>query len=293
MRWFCEMVGYPAGLGGRHPDDRRLALELLRGRHGAARAAAGELPLGDDLRLRPGAPLDPEGGDARRLPRGERPGDPVATSASASGSTPLERAIARRPAQRAPSRSSSSATPARPTPARSTTSRPSRTSPRRERLWFHVDAAYGGFFVLTERGRRASRRHRARGLDRARPAQEPLPALRDRLRSSCATRETLKRAHTRSRPTTCPPMQEDPDLPDFNLALARSSRATGGACASGSRSRCTASGPSARTSTRSSTSPRWAAEELRQIPGIEILAEPQLSIVAFRLRAAGARRGGA
>jgi aromatic-L-amino-acid decarboxylase len=28
---------------------------------------------------------------------------------------------------------------------------------------------------------------------------------------------------------------------------------------------------------------RWATEELRKIPGIEILAEPQLSIVAFRL----------
>jgi aromatic-L-amino-acid decarboxylase len=33
---------------------------------------------------------------------------------------------------------------------------------------------------------------------------------------------------------------------------------------------------------------RWAAEELRTIPGIEILAEPQLSIVAFRLRRPGA-----
>jgi aromatic-L-amino-acid decarboxylase len=28
---------------------------------------------------------------------------------------------------------------------------------------------------------------------------------------------------------------------------------------------------------------RWACERLREIPGIEILAEPQLSIVAFRL----------
>jgi aromatic-L-amino-acid decarboxylase len=31
----------------------------------------------------------------------------------------------------------------------------------------------------------------------------------------------------------------------------------------------------------------WAAEELRKIPGIEILAEPQLSIVAFRWRVEG------
>ena len=31
----------------------------------------------------------------------------------------------------------------------------------------------------------------------------------------------------------------------------------------------------------------WAAEELRRIPGVEILAEPQLSIVAFRLRRPG------
>ncbi|HEY7574842.1 MAG TPA: decarboxylase, partial [Thermoanaerobaculia bacterium] len=31
----------------------------------------------------------------------------------------------------------------------------------------------------------------------------------------------------------------------------------------------------------------WATEELRKTPGIEILAEPQLSIVAFRLRPDG------
>jgi aromatic-L-amino-acid decarboxylase len=31
----------------------------------------------------------------------------------------------------------------------------------------------------------------------------------------------------------------------------------------------------------------WATEELRRIDGMEILAEPQLSIVAFRLRPAG------
>jgi aromatic-L-amino-acid decarboxylase len=33
---------------------------------------------------------------------------------------------------------------------------------------------------------------------------------------------------------------------------------------------------------------RWAAERLREIPKVEILAEPQLSIVAFRLAVPGA-----
>ena len=32
---------------------------------------------------------------------------------------------------------------------------------------------------------------------------------------------------------------------------------------------------------------RWAAAELRTIPDVEILAEPQLSIVAFRIRRRG------
>jgi aromatic-L-amino-acid decarboxylase len=35
----------------------------------------------------------------------------------------------------------------------------------------------------------------------------------------------------------------------------------------------------------------WATEELRGIPGVEILAEPQLSIVAFRWRGEGYNEG--
>ncbi len=48
----------------------------------------------------------------------------------------------------------------------------------KEKLWFHVDGAYGGFFLLTEEGRRAMR-----GIERAdsivaRPAQGPFSPVR-------------------------------------------------------------------------------------------------------------------
>ena len=45
-------------------------------------------------------------------------------------------------------------------------------------LWLHVDAAYGGFFMLTEHGRRTLGGHRALAVGRTRPAQGAVSAIR-------------------------------------------------------------------------------------------------------------------
>jgi aromatic-L-amino-acid decarboxylase len=79
-----------------------------------------------------------------------------------------------------------------------------------------------------------------------------------------------------------PPMQDDPDLVDFNLVSPELSRDWRGLrvwlpiAMHGI-------GPFRRNLEEKLELTRWATEELRKIPNIEILAEPQLSIVAFRL----------
>jgi aromatic-L-amino-acid/L-tryptophan decarboxylase len=155
---------------------------------------------------------------------------------------------------------------------------------RREGLWFHADAAYGGFFVLTERGRR-----RLSGLERADSiALDPHKGLFLPYGTGCLlVREVgaLKRAHAVSA-DYMPPMQSDADLPDYNLMSPELSRDWRGLrvwfpiAMHGI-------GPFRRNLDEKLDLALRAAEELRTIPGVEILAEPQLSIVAFRLRRDG------
>jgi aromatic-L-amino-acid/L-tryptophan decarboxylase len=152
------------------------------------------------------------------------------------------------------------------------------------RLWLHVDAAYGGFFALTERGRQAMR-----GLERADsltldphkglflPYGNGALLLRDP--------EALRRAHG-THADYMPPMQDDPDLVDFceiSPELSRDFR--------GLRAwlpiKLHGIGVFRRQLDEKLDLARWAAAELEKIPGVEVLAEPTLSLVVFRLTRPG------
>ncbi|MGH9364281.1 MAG: pyridoxal phosphate-dependent decarboxylase family protein, partial [Thermoanaerobaculia bacterium] len=151
----------------------------------------------------------------------------------------------------------------------------------REGLWLHADAAYGGFFVLTERGRRA-----LSGLARADSiALDPHKSLFLPYGSGCLLvrePEALKRAHALSA-DYMPSMQKDPDLVDFNLISPELSRDWRG-LRIWLPIKMHGIEPFRKSLDEKLDLALWAAQELRAIPGIEIVAEPQLSIVAFRFK---------
>lgn len=154
----------------------------------------------------------------------------------------------------------------------------------RERLWFHVDGAYGGFFLLTERGRA-----RMAGVERSDSITlDPHKSLFLPYGiGSLLVRDgdALKRAHALSA-VYLPSMQEDPDLVDFNQISPELSRSWRGLRV-WLPIKMHGIGPFRRNLDEKLDLAQWATEELRKIPGIEILAEPQLSIVAFRLMREG------
>jgi aromatic-L-amino-acid/L-tryptophan decarboxylase len=154
----------------------------------------------------------------------------------------------------------------------------------REGLWFHVDAAYGGFFLLAPEGREVLRgisRSDSVVLDPHKSLFLPYGTGSLLVRDG----DALRRAHALSA-DYMPEMQQDPDFVDFNLVSPELSRDWRGLrvwlpiAMHGI-------GPFRRNLQEKLELTRWATEELRKIPGIEILAEPQLTIVAFRLARAG------
>ena len=154
----------------------------------------------------------------------------------------------------------------------------------RERLWFHVDGAYGGFFLLTERGRSrmaGAERSDSITLDPHKSLFLPYGVGSLLVRDG----DALKRAHALSA-AYLPSMQEDPDLVDFNQISPELSRSWRGLRV-WLPINMHGIGPFRANLDEKLDLAAWAADELRRTPGVEILAEPQLSIVAFRWRGEG------
>jgi aromatic-L-amino-acid decarboxylase len=155
---------------------------------------------------------------------------------------------------------------------------------QRESLWFHVDAAYGGFFLLTEEGRR-----KMAGIERSDSlVLDPHKGLFLPYGTGALVvrgGDALKRAHALSA-DYMPSMQEDPDLVDFNLLSPELSRDFRGLRVWLPLSLHGAA-PFRHNLEEKLALARYAADELRKVAGVEILAEPQLSILAFRLRRPG------
>jgi len=151
-------------------------------------------------------------------------------------------------------------------------------------MWMHVDAAYGGFFMLTERGRLVMRgiaRSDSVTLDPHKGLFLPYGTGSLLVRDGSA----LERAHSVFA-DYMPPMQEEESFVDFcqlSPELSRSFR--------GLRAwlpiKVNGIEPFRRNLDEKLDLARWATEQLRQIDDIEIVAEPQLSLLAFRLNRPG------
>ena len=152
---------------------------------------------------------------------------------------------------------------------------------KKHNLWFHVDGAYGAFFMLTERGRKAMR-----GIELAdsvildphktlfQPYGTGAVVVRD------AT--TLRRAFS-SHADYLPDMQQEEELVDFceiSPELSRDFR--------GLRVwlpiKLFGIEPFIEQLDEKLDLIELVTDELRKIDGIEIVAEPQLTINAFRFR---------
>jgi aromatic-L-amino-acid decarboxylase len=150
----------------------------------------------------------------------------------------------------------------------------------RHRLWLHVDAAYGGFFALTARGKRA-----LAGLERADSITlDPhkslfLPYGTGALVVRSA--EKLRKAHALEA-SYMPPMQSDDDFTDFcdlGPELSRDFR--------GLRVwlplKMHGAGVFREALDEKLELAASACEAVRAMPHVEIVAEPQLSLFAFRV----------
>lgn len=155
---------------------------------------------------------------------------------------------------------------------------------RDEGLWMHVDGAYGGFFMLTARGQEA-----LRGMERADSITlDPHKGLfLPYGTGSLLVRdgEALRRAHSIFA-DYMPVMQHDADFIDFCDVSPELSRDFRGLRAWLPIKLFGIDAFRASLDEKLDLA-RWATDQLREEPDMEILAEPRLSLTAFRLAPAG------
>jgi aromatic-L-amino-acid decarboxylase len=147
---------------------------------------------------------------------------------------------------------------------------------RQHGLWLHVDGAYGGFFLLTERGRRV-----LRGIELADSlVLDPHKSLfLPNGTGALLVRDAGALRRTHSTIADYLPQGRDVDPAVMSPELTRPFR--------GLRVwlplKMHGIGPFREALEEKLVLAREAAEELKTIAGIEVVAEPQLSTLAFRL----------
>ena len=151
----------------------------------------------------------------------------------------------------------------------------------RQGLWFHIDAAYGGFFALTERGRQ-----RLAGMELADSITlDPHKSLFVPYGTGCLLVKDLnklRRAHSVGA-DYMPKIQDDPERIDFSEIspeLSRSFRGLGVWLPI----KMVGVDPFRAALDEKLDLAQWITEQLRTVEGLDIVAEPQLSTLAFRLR---------
>jgi len=159
----------------------------------------------------------------------------------------------------------------------------------REGMWFHVDGAYGAFFAMTERGRAAMR-----GIERADSLTlDPHKGLFLPYGTGCLLvrdQGALRRAHA-TFADYMPVMQHDADFVDFcdiSPELSRDFR--------GLRVwlpiKLFGIDAFRDALDEKLDLARWATDRIREIPHLRIVAEPELSLVAFRFEPPGVEGDG-
>ena len=147
--------------------------------------------------------------------------------------------------------------------------------------WLHVDAAYGGFFAMTERGRAVMS-----GLGRADSITlDPHKGLFMPYGTGCLLVrdvQALRRTHA-MQAAYMPAMQTDPDLVDFcELGPELSREARGVRMWLPIKLHGAAAFRAALDEKLDLA--RYARDAIGSLPGVEIVAEPELSLFAFRHR---------